>query len=149
MSLRSSFETIIPSANDAVIARDSGKMLADAYCSEPMHITIQNGMKDVVLPASAAKVLVHVLQEMAAGRSVIVMPNDTEISTQEAADLLNVSRPFLIQQLEKGALPFRMVGSHRRFRLQEVLQYRQHIFAERETALNELVQLGQEMDMGY
>lgn len=151
MSLHSSFETVIPTANDSVIARDSGRMLAAAYSPEPMHITVQNGKKDVdvVLPASAAKVLVHVLQEMAAGHSVIVMPNDTEISTQEAADILNVSRPFLVQQLEKKALPFRMVGSHRRFRLQEVLQYRQHVFAERETALNELVQQAQELDMGY
>ena len=151
MSLRSSFETVIPTASDAVIARDSGRALADAYRPEPMHITVQNGMQgaDIVIPASAAKVLMHVLQEMAAGHSIIVMPNDSEISTQEAADILNVSRPFLVQQLEKGALPFRMVGSHRRFRLQEVLQYRQHVFAEREKALNELVQLGQEMDMGY
>ena len=65
MSLHSSFETVIPTANDSVIARDSGRMLAAAYSPEPMHITVQNGKKDmdVVLPASAAKVLVHVLQE--------------------------------------------------------------------------------------
>jgi excisionase family DNA binding protein len=151
MSYHSSFETVVPTANDALMARDSSRMLAAAYSLAPMHITVQNGKTDVevVLPASAAKVLVHVLQEMAAGHSVIVMPNDTEISTQEAAELLNVSRPFLVQQLEKGVLPFRMVGSHRRFRLQEVLHYRQHVFAERETALNALVQQAQELDMGY
>lgn len=151
MSLHSSFETVIPTANDAVIARDSGRALADAYRPEPMHITVQNGMKgtDMVIPASAAKVLMHVLQEMAAGHSIIVMPNDSEISTQEAADILNVSRPFLVQQLEKKVLPFRMVGSHRRLQLRDVLNYKRTVYAEREKVLDDLVQQAQELDMGY
>ena len=85
-----SFETVTPTDKEAVIARDSGKVLAHAYRNKPLSITVQDGKNatDVVLPASAAKLLVHVLQEMAAGHSVTVMPGDAEISTQEAADLL-------------------------------------------------------------
>jgi excisionase family DNA binding protein len=146
-----SFETVTPTDKEALIARDSGKVLAHAYRDKPLSITVQDGKKamDMVLPASAAKLLVHVLQEMAEGHGITVLPSHTEVTTQEAADLLNVSRPFLIQLLEDGKIPFHKVGAHRRLQLQDVVKYKQRVYAVREKVLDELVQQAQEHDMGY
>src|SRR5215217_2430782 len=77
------------------------------------------------LPHSVYKVLERVVYEMKQGKSIAVMPLHEELSTQEAADLLNVSRPFLVSLLEKGKMPFKKVGSHRRVRLVDLLVYKE------------------------
>ena len=86
---------------------------------------------------------------MSKGNAISLIPHHQEISTQEAAKLLNVSRPFLVGLLENGEIPFRKVGAHRRVKLTDVLEYKDQSDAKRLQALNELTALSQEEGMGY
>ena len=89
----------------------------------------------LVLPRTALERLVEVLEGLGQGRAVSVVPFEREISTQEAADLLGVSRPYVVKLLEEGRMPFRRVGNRRRVALGEVLAYKRTDDAERREAL--------------
>jgi excisionase family DNA binding protein len=101
------------------------------------------------LPAEAVTLLLSILEQMAAGHPVVLVPQNTEMTTQQAADLLNVSRPHLISLLEAGKLPFRLVGTHRRIRYEDVMAFKQRSEAERRQALEELTAEAQRLGMGY
>lgn len=104
---------------------------------------------DIILPGHILQILLDVLSEMSKGNAISLIPHHQEISTQEAANLLNVSRPFLVGLLENGEIPFRKVGAHRRVKLTDVLEYKDQSDAKRLQALNELTALSQEEGMGY
>jgi excisionase family DNA binding protein len=87
------------------------------------------------------------LKETEAGKALTLVPIEAEITTQQAADLLNVSRPFLVGMIDKGILPARMVGKHRRLALRDVLAYKADYFAKAEQALDEIVAFDQEFGL--
>jgi len=115
---------------------------------EPLRLVLSPN-DSVVLPISAARLLVKVLAEFGKGNAVSVVPVKIELTTREAAELLSVSRPQLVKILEDGDIPFRRVGTHRRVRLADVLAYKRRFLEERKAILTELSAQAQELDMGY
>ena len=86
---------------------------------------------------------------MAKGNAVTVIPVHAELTTQQAADILNVSRPFLVRLVAEGKIPCRRVGSHRRIRVQDLLKYKRHLEQERLKAIEELAAQAQELGRGH
>jgi len=103
--------------------------------------------ESLVVPRSAVELLVRILTHMADGQGVSVVPANAELTTQQAADLLNVSRPFLIGLLDAGEIEYRLVGTHRRIRAAAVLDYRRQDDRRRRQAADELTALNQEMGL--
>jgi excisionase family DNA binding protein len=101
------------------------------------------------VPESALEALRVIIEAMADGQSISLVPHDKELTSQEAADILNVSRPHLIKLLDRGELPFHRVGTHRRIRIEDVLAYRDRRDAERDAALDDLARLSEELPGGY
>ena len=150
MSAQSRFPD--PSPADAEVARAcSERLAASLHRDGPLTLSVTgaHGHEVVELPASVGPLLMEILRDMGDGNAVAVLRKDAELTTQQAADFLNVSRPFLVGLLEKGAVPFRKVGTHRRVRLHDVLRYKNETDAARRRALDELAADAQELDMGY
>jgi excisionase family DNA binding protein len=100
------------------------------------------------LPTPVYEVLSEVVQAMARGQAVTIAPHNQRLTTQEAADLLGISRPTLVKMLDDGRIPFEQPGRHRRVLLRDVLAFQDNRRAEREAALNELIEASEEAD-GY
>lgn len=133
-------------------ARASSRTLSRYADAERVRLTLQasNGSTDeLILPGAVLQVLLDALAQMAQGNAVSLLPVHQELSTQEAAGLLNVSRPFLVGLLEQGRIPFRKVGTHRRVLLRDLLAYREQVDQGRKQALDELAALSQQEGMGY
>lgn len=101
----------------------------------------------LVLPPEVFEVLRDVVEAMANGQAVTIAPVHQRLTTQEAADLLGVSRPTLVKLLESGEIPFEQPGRHRRVRLADVLAYRERASADRRAALDRMVKIADEADM--
>ena len=144
----------LPTAEEVAIARESGRTLS-AYLqtrAETQQIEIfddKGASHPVRVPVSALRLLVDVLTEIGEGNAVSIIPIHAELTTQDAADVLNVSRPFLVQLLERGEIPFHKIGTHRRVRYQDVIAYKERIDVERSKALDALAEQGQALKMEY
>ncbi len=141
-----------PSAQDAAIARLSGQILSRyAQNKRPLTLRVKDAdqEKPIELPSGAVALLMEILEAMAAGRGVTIIPENAELTTVQAAEILNVSRPFLIGLLDEGALPHRKVGKHRRIRMEDVMAYKTNIDREREAVLDQLALDAQNQGMGY
>jgi excisionase family DNA binding protein len=108
-----------------------------------------SGKSECSIPAGAIPLLAEMLSVMAEGRAVTVVPVQTELTTQQAAEVLGVSRPFLVKLLDGGEIPHRLVGTHRRVLLSDVLEYRRQTNRNRETTLEELAAEAQKLNLGY
>lgn len=109
----------------------------------------ENQAHQVELPTSALRLLVDILAELADGNAVKVVPVHAELTTQEAADLLNVSRPHLVKLLESNALPYHKTGKHRRVRFADLMRFKAERDRASERAMEELASQAQELGMGY
>lgn len=103
----------------------------------------------ITLPFSALEFLFNMLKQMANGNAVTVIPTHAELSTQEAANFLNVSRPYLIKLLEQDKIPFTKVGRHRRIKFSDILKYKKTIGSESKMVREELTKEAQDLDLGY
>jgi excisionase family DNA binding protein len=140
----------ILTSEEARLARETSRQLSRAL-SNRKSVTLRLGgiKEEIKLPKAAGSLLVEILNELGKGKAVKVLAMDAEISTQQAADLLHVSRPFLINLLERKEIPFHRIGSHRRLRLSDVLAYKKRTDEQRMAALDELTQLSQDLGLGY
>jgi excisionase family DNA binding protein len=138
----------LPSEKDSSLARETSRLLTPRMRSTmPLSFRVGDAPKEetLQLPASAVKLLVRILEEMAQGNAVTLIPIHAELTTQEAADMLNISRPSLIQLLGEGKIEYRKVGTHRRVRFEALMQYKRRADAERRAALAELAAYDQEL----
>ncbi|MBL8905506.1 MAG: excisionase family DNA-binding protein [Rhizobiales bacterium] len=135
------------SKKDTELAKTASRLLSAGSESE-LHVKLADG-QELVLPGAAARLLRRLLTEMSKGNAVTLIPVHAELTTQEAADFLNVSRPHLIAILKKGELRFHMVGTHRRVRFADLIAYQNKFEARRNAAMEELAAQAQELGMGY
>jgi excisionase family DNA binding protein len=149
--LSSGAEPVQPTEEVSALAADASRRLFRVIGSnhrETCVIRFESAPDEpVVLPAAAVRLLGALLTELAKGNAVTLMPHHAELTTQEAADLLNVSRPFLVGLLEDGLLPHHKVGTHRRVRFTDLMTYKRRRDVESEAALRELAALSQEMKL--
>ena len=103
--------------------------------------------EQIHIPDSVYQVLRQVVHAMARGQAISIVPHEREMTTQEAADLLNVSRPFLIKLLEEGEIPYIKVGTHRRVRSQDLMSYKEQRDNKRAQLLDSLIQMSE--DAGF
>jgi excisionase family DNA binding protein len=104
--------------------------------------------ESIPLPESVFYVLERVAEVMARGDSITVVPVGREVTTQQAADLLNVSRQYLVRLLDEGRIPFRKTGKHRRLRIEDVLSFKEMRDKDRRAGLRELSRMTEEFG-GY
>lgn len=133
-----------PSEKDISLAKQS----AGLFRRRKAAFTVRINDEEVTLPGSLAQVLGECLQIIAEGQSVAVVPAEDEIGTQEAADVLGVSRPFLVKLLDTGVIPSRKVGVQRRVRVADVVAYQKREKDARRKALTELAREGQRLGLG-
>jgi excisionase family DNA binding protein len=144
----------LPEENEVRAAVQGQRELA-AYLAtnfETQRIQIvdeKNITHQIELPTSALRLLVDILAELAEGNAVRVVPIHAELTTQEGADLLNVSRPHLIKLLESKALRYHRTGKHRRIRYDDLMKFRAERDQASEHAMEELARQAQELKLGY
>jgi excisionase family DNA binding protein len=136
---------VLPQADEEAALKELDELFGrDAI---PTGVLVGADQRPRRLPLSVAQVLSRAVHELARGHAVTIVPVESELTTQQAADLLNVSRPFLIKLLDSGEIPCHRAGTHRRVRAADLLAYRDRRRAARRAALAEMAREAQEMGL--
>lgn len=144
--------SIDPGDVDTEVAGRAARRISDYLSSHPGEDLIEAlgevGADDaLVIPRPTVVMLAQVLSLLESGHGVQIIPKDAELTTQQAADVLNVSRPYIIGLLESGQIPFRKVGRHRRITFEALMEYKRQDDLKRRAAANELADLSQELGL--
>lgn len=141
----------LPNAETASLAHESATTLSRMLREHPQidraHVRVDE--EDLILPRAALDLLRKLLAEMAKGNAVTIVPVHAECTTQEAADMLNVSRPYLVKLLTEQKIPYTMFGSHLRVRFGDLLAYKDNQDERSREVLEKLAEQAQDLDMGY
>lgn len=143
---------LLPTPDEVEQAKESSRKLSKYADADRVQLSLRgsNGeADDLVLPGHILQLMLDVLSEISKGNAINLMPIHQELTTQQAAEFLNVSRPYLVGLLEGGLIPFRKVGSHRRVLFNDLVSYKESEDQKRSQILDELAALSQEDDMGY
>ena len=144
-------ELVTLSEQETQLARQSGHAIAGFVNGDPflrLTLTRSDGESmQAEVPTVALRLLAHVLEEMARGNPVTLIPRHAELTTHQAADLLRVSRPYLIKLLDGGQIPHRKVGAHRRVRYEDLIAYQEREKAARHRALDEMAAEAQRLGL--
>ena len=147
------YHSITPTEEDASIARRSSRTLSKHLKSgEVLKVELlgKGGSNDSIeLSPSVSSLLLSILEGIAEGTTLTLIPEESELSTSQAAEILGVSRPFFVKLLEEGEISYRQVGSHRRVGMKDLLEYKERTRRKRREALEQLAMDAQELDMGY
>ncbi len=144
---RHHMDPVLPTGQDALRAGElRGALEGRAALNAPLRVHVDDSTV-FDLPPIVARLLMDILEETAAGHAVTVIPVEAEVTTQQAAELLNVSRPFVVGLIEKGLLASRMVGNQHRLPLKDVLAYKADNRAKRHKILDEMAAIDQELGL--
>jgi excisionase family DNA binding protein len=141
---------ISPNPADAEMAKESGRSLTQRLGrihGSMLEIRVGECGETVQLPQPAVQALLQVLTELGQGHSVTITPIHAQLSSEQAAELLNVSRPYLVKLIDEGSIPSRKVGVQRRLLLEDVIAYKKQLYAKQLAAMAEMTQLNEEMGL--
>ena len=144
--------SIDPGDVDTEVAGRAARRISDYLSSHPGEDLIEAlgevGADDaLVIPRPTVVMLAQVLSLLESGHGVQIIPKDAELTTQQAADVLNVSRPYIIGLLESGQIPFRKVGRHRRITFEALMEYKRQDDLKRRAAADDLADLSQDLGL--
>lgn len=140
---------VLPNQKEALLAKSALPVLRRDLSGSQEIILLQIDNQVLELPRKAVELFGEVLRKMANGEAVMLIPLHKELTTQEAADILGVSRPYLVNLIEQGDIPYRKLKRHRRIRFQDLMDYKERSDKKAEQALDALVAEAQELGMGY
>lgn len=141
-------EPVLPTPEEAVLAQESSRLLARYLDDEALDLEIveDKTRPALKLPASAVRLLMDILTQMAEGNAVTLIPYHAELTTQQCAEILNVSRQHFIDEiLGKNLVVHHKVGTHRRIRFEDLMAYKKKNDAARQKVLDELTAEGEEL----
>jgi excisionase family DNA binding protein len=141
---------VLPTDQEAALARVSSRTLAACIGHGPSaRLRVVDGNDEIEVPVAALRMLVDILANMAEGNAISIVPIHAELTTQQAADFLGVSRPHVVALIERGELAHHKAGTHRRIYFKDVLAYRERRLSHGKAALDALTEQAQKLDMGY
>ncbi len=146
-------ELIVPDKEMTTSAEKAAQQLATYLRNHPtpskrVVLCVEDSPEtSITVPSEAFQLFIDLLDQLALGNAVTIAPVHAELTTQQAAELLNVSRPFLVKLLESNEIPFRKVGTHRRIRLVDILVFQRQLDKQRSDSMRELTREAEHLDL--